>query len=163
MKNFLILLLSVFFFSCQQKESKSTSAETSDTIITKKNTEESKQEDDKQENKQIGDTIYMKFSNKKGFFTAEGSLDSIHSKVYVRFKNENAGELNARIIPTTGKGNIRFNQIIFPDTSSDGPFGMDLKIQLTQKGNHVLVIGHSLMADNPYFGKFEIQLENKKQ
>lgn len=71
--------------------------------------------------------------------------------------------MKARIVPTTGKGNIRFNQIIFPDKTSDGPFGMDLKIQLKQKGNHIIVIGHSLMADNPFWGKFEVQLENKKE
>lgn len=158
MKNYLILLLSILVFSCQQKETKKTAVETSDTIFTKKNKEEKKEE-----NKQINDTIFMRFANEKGLYTAEGSLDSIHSKVYVKFKNEDLGELNAKIIPSTGKGNIRFNQIIFPDKSSDGPFGMDLKIQLKQKGNHVLVIGHSLMADNPFWGKFEVQLENKKE
>lgn len=105
----------------------------------------------------------MNFANDKGLYTAEGSLDSIHSKIYVKFKNEDLGELNAKIIPSAGKGNIRFNQIIFPDKSSDGPFGMDLKIQLSQKGNHIIVIGHSLMADSPYWGKFEVQLENKKE
>jgi len=71
--------------------------------------------------------------------------------------------LKAQILPAGGKGNIRFNQIIFPDKASDGPFGMDMKIDLKQKGNHVLVIGHSLMADEPYFGKFSVQLENKKK
>ncbi|MES2573805.1 MAG: hypothetical protein V4572_02580 [Bacteroidota bacterium] len=116
----------------------------------------------KEENRQTGDTIFMNYRNEKGLLIAEGALDSIHPRVYVKFKNENTGELKAQIIPTTGKGNIRFNQIIFPDNTSDGPFGMDLKIPLTQKGNHILVIGHSLMADNPYFGKFKLQLENKK-
>jgi hypothetical protein len=96
-------------------------------------------------------------------FIAEGSLDSIHSKVYVKFKTEDLGELNGKIVTTTGKGNIRFNQIIFPDKSADGPFGMDLKIPLKQKGNYIIIIGHSLMADSPYFGKFKVQLENKKQ
>jgi len=158
MKNYLILLLSILVFSCQQKGTKETTVETSDTIFTKKNKEEKKEE-----NKQIDDTIFMNFANDKGLYTAEGSLDSIHSKIYVKFKNEDLGELNAKIIPSTGKGNIRFNQIIFPDKSSDGPFGMDLKIQLKQKGNHIIVIGHSLMADSPFWGKFEVQLENKKE
>ena len=34
----------------------------------------------------------------------------------VKFKNEDLGQLNANITPTTGKGNIRFNQIVFPKT-----------------------------------------------
>lgn len=156
MKNFCMLLLSIFFFSCQQKEIKKNPVPVSDSVsvIEKENIEE---------NKQIGDTIVLNFKNKKGLYVAEGSLDSIHTRVYLKFKNEDSGEINAKILPSTGKGNIRFNQIIFPDQSSDGPFGMDLKINLTQKGNHILVIGHSQMADNPFWGKFNVELEQKKQ
>ena len=105
----------------------------------------------------------MNYKNEKHSFTVEGFLDSIPSKIYVKFKNEDSGELEAKIVPTTGKGNVRFNQIIFPDKTSDGPFGMDLKIHLDQKGNYILVIGHSLMADNPFSGKFKVQLEIKKE
>ncbi|SHM92973.1 hypothetical protein [Flavobacterium chilense] len=153
MKNFLMLLISVFFFACLQKENRNTSPEGSKPILANK---------DKEENKQTGDTIYMNATDKNGVFTAEGVLDSIHPKIYVKFRNENLGELKAVILPVGGKGNIRFNQIIFPDKTSDGPFGMDLKIQLTQKGDHIIVIGHSLMADNPFWGKFKVQFENKK-
>ena len=160
MKNYLMLLPFIFFFSCQQKENNKTAVPASDTIVTKEIQKETRQE----ENKQIGDTIFMKVADEKGLYVAEGSLDSIHSKkVYVKFKNEDPGELNGTIVPAAGKGNIRFNQIIFPDNSSDGPFGMDLKIQLKQKGNHILVIGSSLMADNPYQGKFTVQLGTKKE
>ena len=158
MKKFLMLLLTIFLFSCQQKETKESPIETSDSIVVNQNKEEKKPI--QEENKQIGDTIFMNFRNEKDLFVAEGSLDSIHSKVYVKFKNENLGELKAKIIPATGKGNIRFNQIIFPDKAADGPFGMDLKIDLKQKGDHILVIGHSLMADEPYFGKFKVELDN---
>lgn len=154
-----LFILAIFFFSCEQKENKKVTVYSSDSIFTKQNIEEKKEE----ANKQKGDTIFMNFMNEKGFFVAEASLDSIHPRIYVKFKNENSGKLNARIIPTTGKGNIRFNQIIFPDQTSDGPFGMDLKISLIQKGNHILVIGHSLMADNPYYGRFKVELENKNQ
>jgi uncharacterized protein YxeA len=158
MKNILFLLISIFFFSCQQKENKNASVNASEPILRKKNKEEKKEE-----NKQIGDTIFMNYKNEKHSFKAEGLLDSIPSKIYVKFKNEDSGELEAKIVPTTGKGNIRFNQIIFPDKTSDGPFGMDLKIHLEQKGNYILVIGHSLMADNPFSGKFKVQLEIKKE
>lgn len=158
MKNILFLLISIFFFSCQQKENKNASVNASEPILRKKNKEEKKEE-----NKQIGDTIFMNYSNEKHSFIAEGFLDSIPSRIYVKFKNEDSGELEAKIVPTTGKGNIRFNQIIFPDKTSDGPFGMDLKIYLEQKGNYILVIGHSLMADNPFSGKFKVQLEIKKE
>lgn len=154
MKKISILLLSTLFFSCQQKENKNTTVHIPEPVIVKTN----KEKDTKEENRQTGDTIFLNFKNEKGVFTAEGLLDSIHQRIYVKFKNEDSGELAAKIIPTTGKGNIRFNQIIFPDKTSDGPFGMDLKIPLKQKGNYIMVIGHSLMADNPFWGKFEVQL-----
>lgn len=154
MKFSLLTILAVSFFSCQQKENKKDTVYPSDPVSTNEITAEKKD----QENKQNGDTIYMQNKNEKGFFAAEGVLDSIHQKIYVAFKNENPGELNAKIITPSGKGNIRFNQIIFPDQTSDGPFGMDLKIPLKQKGNHVLIIGHSQMAENPYFGKFRVEV-----
>ncbi|CAC9976239.1 hypothetical protein [Flavobacterium panici] len=160
MKNISILLLSILFFSCQQKETKIDSVQTSDSIAAK-DTVVVKQ--NKEDNKQIGDTIFMNFKNEKDLYIAEGTLDSIHSRIYVKFKNEDLGELNGKIIPAGGKGNIRFNQIISPDKSSDGPFGMDLNTNLEQKGNYILVIGHSQMADNPFYGKFTVQLENKKK
>lgn len=153
MRNFLMLSISIFFFSCQQKEIKNTSVQTTEPIPAK--------EIIKGENKQIDDTIFMNFKDEKGLFMAEGAIDSIHPRVYVKFKNDAAGELNGKIITATNKGNIRFNQIIFPDQTSDGPFGKDLKTEIKQKGDYVLVIGHSQMADNPYWGKFKVEIENK--
>lgn len=153
MKNFLIVISCVLIFSCQKKESKSAS-EIKEVLPVAKNTET--------ENKQIGDTIFMRFKSENNLYTAEGSIDSIHSKIYVKFENEDSDKLNAKIIPTTGKGNIRFNQTIAPDGSSDGPYGMDLNIDLKQKGNYILIIGHSQMADNPYLGKFKVELQKSK-
>lgn len=154
MRNFLMLSISIFFFSCQQKEIKNTSVQTSEPIPAK---------EIKEENKQIDDTIFMNFKDEKGLFMAEGAIDSIHSRVFVKFKNDYAGELNGKIITATNNGNIRFNQIIFPDKTSDGPFGKDLKTEIKQKGNYVLVIGHSQMADYPYWGQFKVEIENKKR
>lgn len=158
MKFFMIPLFLIFFFSCQQKETQNNTVTTSDfEPVVEKNSKSSNEE-----NKQIRDTIFMSYKDEKGIFTAEGSLDSIQSRVYVKLKTEDIGELNGKITPSTGTGNIRFNQIIFPDKTSDGPFGIDLKAPLHQKGNYVLVIGHSQMADNPFIGKFKVELEIKK-
>ncbi|WP_291147939.1 hypothetical protein [Flavobacterium sp. UBA7680] len=160
MKNISILFLSILFFSCQQKQTKTDSVSSSDSIVAK---DSIIVKENKVENEQIGDTIFMNFKNEKDLYIAEGALNSIHSRVYVKFKNEDLGELNGKIIPAGGKGNIRFNQIISPDKKSDGPFGIDLKTNLEQKGNYILVIGHSQMADNPFYGKFTVELENKKK
>lgn len=165
MKNIVLILLFIFFFSCQQKESKNTVVSVSDTNVTKKieTDKEITEEANQQVNEQKGDTIFMNFKDEKGLYAAEGDVDSIHPKVYVKFKNEDFGKLNAKIIPPGGKGNIRFNQIIFPDKTADGPFGADLKINAEQKGDYILIIGHSQMAENPYWGKFKVQLETRKK
>ena len=154
MKHYLILLLSISILSCQQSKNKKVIINSSDTIVLKKN---------KPENKQIGDTLYMDFKENKDSIFAEGLLDSIHPRIYVKIKNDDLSKLKASIIPSTANGNIRFNQIISPDNTSDGPFGKELKIELKQKGNFILVIGHSLMADNPYWGKFKVKLEKQTE
>lgn len=154
MKNLFLFLIPVLFFSCQKKENSSAAVEPVTPIA---------KQEVKKENTQSGDTIAMDFPDEKNIFTAEGTLDSLNSRVYLKFNNEDSSELKAAIIPDLGKGNIRFNQIIFPDKSSDGPFGMDLQMPINQKGNYILVIGHSQMADNPYYGKFKVQLELKKE
>ncbi|UWY28031.1 hypothetical protein N4T20_20210 [Flavobacterium sp. TR2] len=152
MKNLSVLLISIFFFSCQQRAPKNNVSSTaSDSIAVQKKVEV---------NQQIGDTILMNFTNEKGLYTAETSLDSIRSKIYVKFRNDKTGDLTANI---KAEGNIRFNQIIFPDKTSDGPFSKELKIHLEQKGDYFLIIGHSLMADNPFYGKFKVQLDIQKE
>ncbi|MFB9076328.1 hypothetical protein ACFFLS_19345 [Flavobacterium procerum] len=150
MKSFFILLILIFSFSCQQKK-----METSDV-----HTDSNPVKEIKKENLQINDTLFLKYKNKNNQFTAEGSIDSIHSRIYVKFSNEYPSQLIGKIITPEEKANIRFNQIIFPDKTSDDPFESDLKIDIKQKGFYILVIGHSQMAENPYWGKFEVQLQN---
>lgn len=162
MKNLSLLLISILFLSCQKKENNTIPREENSTTPIDSSITIRKEKKE-QENIQTGDTIFMNYKNKENLFIAESTLDSINSKVYIKFKAEDSVELNAKIVPALGKGNIRFNQLILPDKTSDGPFGMDLKIPLKQKGNYILVIGHSLMAENPYYGKFKVQLNLKKQ
>lgn len=156
MKNYLTIIIIILFFSCQQKDNKNVIVSATDSVYKKENKEVKKEE-----NKQVGDTIFINLKNEKEIITIESSLDSIHSKIYIKFDNNDLGEINAEIIPNEKKANIRFNQIIFPDKTSDGPFGRDIKMKLNQKGKTVLVIGHSLMAENPYFGKFKVELNIK--
>ena len=154
MKNYLVLVVALLFFSCNQKNPKHVPIATSDTLVSKKFEEE---------NQQVDDTIEMQYLDEKGFFVAEGKIASINSKVYVKFENKEMSKLKATIVPTTGKGNLRFNQILFPDGSSDGPYGMELETDLKQTGTYVLVIGHSQMADSPFVGNFKVQLEIRKE
>lgn len=110
-------------------------------------------------NEQVGDTIKMTKQDEKGVYNALGLIDSLHPKIYVKFANKNIGKLKASITTKDGDGNIRFNQILFPDKNADGPFGKEIDYNLKMTGEHILVIGHSLMADGQYSGKFSIRLE----
>ena len=149
----IIFVIALFFVSCKQKNDKEIIPITmSDTIVTEN-------EKVHEQNQQVDDTIHLNFIDEKGLFTVEGSIDSIHPRVYVKFENDDLGKFKAKILTTTEKGNIRFNQIVFPDQTADGPFGTNLNLELKQTGKHILVIGHSLMADNPYVGKFKVELQ----
>ena len=150
----MILVVSLLTFSCNQKQeadNKVIPVNMTDTIVTEK-------EKPKEENQQLGDTISLTFKDDKGSYIAEGVIDSLHSHIYIKFTNDFAGNLNASVKPL-GVGNIRFNQIIFPDKTSDGPFGQDIEQPLSQTGVYTLVIGHSLMADNPYNGRFMVKVQ----
>lgn len=69
------------------------------------------------------------------------------------YKNLNA-EVNG--VPA---GNIRFNQIIMPDKSSDGPFGKDLNYLLDQSGEYKLIIGESQMQGDPFEGDYILKFK----
>jgi hypothetical protein len=152
MKNLLAAIVLFSALSCNQKdESKIVPVNMTDTIAAA----DKKASDI---NKQLGDTILLTSKDEKGTYAAEGTIDSLHSRIYVKFTNAQTGKLTAVIKPTAGKGNIRFNQIIFPDQTADGPFGINIEQELKQTGEHTLIIGHSLMADNPYIGNFSLEL-----
>ena len=113
---------------------------------------------DKEANTQHRDTINMKVQDEKGSYNAIGEIDSIHPRIYVKFTNQAAQNLHAVITPMQGEGNIRFDQILFPNKRADGPFGKEIALKLKQTGEHILIIGHSLMAEYPYSGKFKVNL-----
>ena len=149
----IVFVIALFFVSCMQKNNTEIIPITmSDTIVTEKDKAKGKIQ-------QIDDTIHLNFIDEKGLFTVEGSIDSLHPRIYVKFENDDLGKFKAKIVTNSRKGNIRFNQIVFPDSTADGPFGTNLNLELKQTGKHMLVIGHSLMADNPYVGKFKVELQ----
>ncbi|KAF2515698.1 hypothetical protein [Flavobacterium foetidum] len=151
MKFFFTLLILILSCSCQQKKN-----ESSNNRISTPHSAEIKKD------KQIGDTLFLDFKNQKNKSITEGFIDSLQTRIYIKFQNEYSSHLIGKIITPEEKANIRFNQIIFPDKTSDGPFGKDLNIDATQKGSYVLVVGPSQMAENPYWGKFQVQLESSK-
>ena len=154
----LIIILVFLFASCMNRESIKKSDVITDTIQVGTNNEKDKIKNESL-NKQFGDTIQLSVKNKEGIYDAIGFRDSIHSRIYVKFLNKNISILKAKVHPLLGEGNLRFNQIIFPDKTADGPFGNELQQKLTQTGEHILIIGISQMAENPYVGKFKVEIQ----
>lgn len=81
MKRYLFLITSIVLFSCQNKESKSSLVPSENKVVAKQTNSI---------NEQVGDTIEMNYKDKNGLYTAEGLLDTIWTKVYVKFKSETA-------------------------------------------------------------------------
>lgn len=154
MKKLLLIIVVILLFACKQREENTTlPVNVTDTIVTEKETLATEHL-----NEQIDDTIDM-VEDRKGNFSAIGTIDSIHPRIYVKFSNKAVGNLKASITAMEGDGNIRFNQIIFPDKTADGPFGKEMEHELKTTGEHILIIGHSLMADGQYEGKFKVDLQ----
>ncbi len=147
-----VVIVALLIISCKQREREEIiPVNMTDTIVAEKDNPEIS-------NGQFGDTIRLSFKQPNGNYVAEGEIDSLHSRIYVKFTNENTGKLKASL-KTSSEANIRFNQIIYPDKTMDGPFGRDIEQELTQTGEHSLIIGHSLMAENPYYGKFTVDVK----
>lgn len=154
MKNLIAILSAFLLFSCSPKESINSRAGNSIDIIAR-----AKPFEDKDDNEQVCDTITMAEQDANEIYSAVGVIDSLHPRIYVKFTNEDTGNLYAVITPLKGEGSIRFDQILFPDKTADGPFGKDIALMLRQTGEHTLIIGHSLMGENPYKGKFKVELQ----
>ena len=56
-------------------------------------------------------------------------------------------------------GNIRINQIIKPDGSSDGPFGRELDYEVKTPGPYKLIIGESKMQGDPFSGDYVLMFK----
>lgn len=153
MKNYLIGFIALVLSSCNQKET-TTTVENSDTVVAAKDSVK-----EVQTNHQIADTIDLVIKDEKGIYNAIGSIDSIHSHIYLKFETKHMANLKATVSPVVGRGNIRFNQIIFPDKTMDGPFANEMEHELSMPGKYQLIIGRSLMADQPYEGKFKVEVE----
>ncbi len=155
MKTLLAIVALIFVFSCTPKENDKVALGNSIDIIAKPK----KIAENKERNIQLNDTIKMLVEDGTGIYRAYGTIDSIHRRIYVIFTNKASGDLYAIVTPEKEQANLRFNQILFPDKTADGPFGKDIAVKINQIGEHTLIIGHSQMAENPYQGKFKIDLQ----
>lgn len=78
--------------------------------------------------------------------------------VDVEFDSGGCDLLYGEITGVGDMANVRFNQIVMPDGTSDGPFGRSIEYGLEQQGTYHLLIGESLMAGEPWGGEFMLEL-----
>ena len=185
MKNFILLFLSIIllsgFSSCNKTEdqevrspkdpadgynnkNKDASAFEND----QKNGEESEQENDRNsdrdsesENKFNTRSITVKFPTGSTQITLDGNINGFGEKISYEFEASKGQTLNAFVKPKDGEGNIRINQIIFPDGKADGPFGDKMTYKLTESGNWKLILGEDMMAGEPWKGTYLLTIEIK--
>lgn len=81
------------------------------------------------------------------------------TKVY--FINDGAKKMKVHLaLPENG--NLRLSQIVAPDGTADGPFGVDTDYDLTQNGGYQLLFHENMMAGDPWSGDVEIQVTLSK-
>ncbi len=166
MKNFCIILSIVLLLSCNSNEQKkeSSTAQTNSTdagLINNSNHIDSLKNPSTIQsdvNIQLNNKIQIAFAADSNSITVKGYLDSIGSSVSCEIPVTTGKKIIAKIEPIKIPANIRFNQIIFPDASSDGPFGKELTYDLSQQGIYTIIIGSNLMAENAYTGDFLLHL-----
>jgi len=56
-------------------------------------------------------------------------------------------------------GNIRINQLIMPNSLTDGPFGREMAYPLDQKGVYRIIVGESQMQGDVFEGDYQISIE----
>ncbi|USN57435.1 MAG: hypothetical protein H6766_03185 [Candidatus Peribacteria bacterium] len=76
----------------------------------------------------------------------------------ISFINDGFTQLSVDIVLPAGQtgANLRLSQIIMPDGSMDGPFGLDTTYDLTQNGGYQLILSENMMAGDPWSGTAQV-------
>ena len=150
--------------SCQSEPGSNDSIETmNDTIIPApgpaKDAISSIRKDTVPYNIQIDTVIHFSFPVDSSSVSTKGSINKDADPVNCYFQVKRKGKLKATITPEDNHLNIRFSQIIMPDSTSDGPFGRQIQYDLKQSGTYKLIIAPNTMAEGKKSGDFTVRLE----
>lgn len=80
-------------------------------------------------------------------------------ELLLKIQDFKRGKITGTIEPADKEMNIRFNQLRYPDETWDGPFGRDINLPVTGKGELWLRIGRSNMASGKDTGSFRVHLK----
>lgn len=88
-------------------------------------------------------------------------IDHPFQQIHILIKDVKTDSLNGIIHPEGVMRNIRFNQIILPDSTMDGPFGHDIHYATLQQGDYTLILGKDNMADGKVEGSLTVHIKLK--
>lgn len=104
--------------------------------------------------------VYLPLTQGKGSIEIHKEASD---RVHLEFDNPGYKKLYGLITTQDSIANIRFNQIIMPDSTMDGPFGREIKYDLTTNGTYSLILSESLMAGDPWEGDFHVEISLSDQ
>jgi hypothetical protein len=114
--------------------------------------------DSLQYNQQKDSAIYFQFAKDSVSLTAKGFMRSSKEPIIGYLAVHRKAELNAQLVPLEKDMNIRFTQLILPDSTMDGPFGQQFRYKLVQKGMYKIIISANLMASGKTKGDFLVRI-----
>lgn len=106
--------------------------------------------------------VFIDFTNGK---VKEKIRKDSNQTIILEFNPGDSTKLSAFLSSKDSLANVRFSQIIMPDSTADGPFGREIEYDLTQKGTYKLLIHENMMAGDPWAGVFMVKAKlstNKK-
>ncbi len=92
-------------------------------------------------------------------FTIGEEFTNENQQFILVIKNVKKASISAKISTNEKGRNIRINQIIMPNNSTEGPFSNTLNYKTSIKGTYKIVIGKNLMAEGQLSGNFSVSVE----
>ena len=86
------------------------------------------------------------------------SYQQIHLIIEDLAVSSPADSLVAHLSLPEGERNLRFNQVILPDSTMDGPFGEEVQYAIHEAGSYTLIIGKDNMADGQVEGPLLVDI-----
>lgn len=92
-------------------------------------------------------------------FTIGEQFTDENQQFIIVINNVSKSTIFAKINTVEKDRNLRINQIILPDGSSDGPFSKEMKYSKKKNGTYKIVIGKNLMAEGKLVGNVSVTVQ----
>lgn len=92
-------------------------------------------------------------------FTIGEEFTNENQQFVIVIKNVTKPTISAKINTVEKGRNLRINQIVMPDNSTDGPFSKEMKFSKKKNGTYKIVIGKNLMTEGKLTGNISVTVE----